>query len=90
MSGVQRRRGTAARSRGTRTPPRGRLVVSGGNGSQARAHALHARGFRVVGIASTIDNDLHGGDVTIGVDTALNIALGREVEVLDLVIKVTL
>jgi 6-phosphofructokinase 1 len=51
------------------------LVVIGGNGSQAGAHALHARGFPVVGIASTIDNDLHGAEITIGVDTALNIAL---------------
>ena len=32
-------------------------------------------GFPVVGIASTIDNDLFGSDVTLGVDTALNIAL---------------
>jgi 6-phosphofructokinase 1 len=30
---------------------------------------------RVVGVASTIDNDLCGSDVTIGFDTALNIAL---------------
>ena len=29
----------------------------------------------MVGVASTIDNDLAGSDVTIGVDTALNIAL---------------
>ncbi|HYC23637.1 MAG TPA: 6-phosphofructokinase, partial [Candidatus Bathyarchaeia archaeon] len=32
-------------------------------------------GFPVVGVASTIDNDLPGSDITIGVDTALNIAL---------------
>ncbi len=32
-------------------------------------------GFPVVGVASTIDNDLTGSDMTIGVDTALNIAL---------------
>jgi 6-phosphofructokinase 1 len=32
-------------------------------------------GVRVVGVASTIDNDLCGCDVSIGVDTALNIAL---------------
>ncbi len=51
------------------------LVVIGGNGSQAGAHALHQMGFPVVGIASTIDNDLVGSDMTIGVDTALNIAL---------------
>ena len=31
--------------------------------------------FPVVGVASTIDNDLYGSDITIGVDTALNIAL---------------
>lgn len=51
------------------------LVVIGGNGSQAGAHALAQMGFPVVGVASTIDNDLAGSDVTIGVDTALNIAL---------------
>jgi 6-phosphofructokinase 1 len=51
------------------------LVVIGGNGSQAGAQALAQRGFPVVGVASTIDNDLCGTDVSIGVDTALNIAL---------------
>lgn len=51
------------------------LVVIGGNGSQTGAHALTQMGFPVVGVASTIDNDLAGSDITIGVDTALNIAL---------------
>ncbi len=51
------------------------LVVIGGNGSQTGNLALHKLGFPVVGVASTIDNDLFGCDVTIGVDTALNIAL---------------
>ena len=51
------------------------LVVIGGNGSQTGANALHEMGFPVVGVASTIDNDLYGSDITIGVDTALNIAL---------------
>lgn len=51
------------------------LVVIGGNGSQTGAHALTQLGFPVVGVASTIDNDLAGSDITIGVDTALNIAL---------------
>jgi 6-phosphofructokinase 1 len=51
------------------------LVVIGGNGSQTGAHALAEMGYPVVGVASTIDNDLYGSDVTIGVDTALNIAL---------------
>jgi len=51
------------------------LVVIGGNGSQTGAYALSQMGFPVIGIASTIDNDLCGSEITIGVDTALNIAL---------------
>jgi 6-phosphofructokinase 1 len=51
------------------------LVIIGGNGSQQGAFALSEMGMRIVGVASTIDNDLHGSDITIGVDTALNIAL---------------
>lgn len=51
------------------------LVVIGGNGSQTGALALARMGVPVVGVASTIDNDLSGSEVTIGVDTALNIAL---------------
>jgi 6-phosphofructokinase 1 len=51
------------------------LVVIGGNGTQTGSNALAQMGFPVVGVASTIDNDLYGSDITIGVDTALNIAL---------------
>jgi 6-phosphofructokinase 1 len=51
------------------------LVVIGGNGSQAGANALFKLGVPVVGLPSTIDNDLHGTDISIGVDTALNVAL---------------
>ena len=51
------------------------LVVIGGNGSQTGSYLLSELGFPVVGIASTIDNDLAGTEMTIGVDTALNIAL---------------
>jgi len=51
------------------------LVVIGGNGSQSGAHALSSHGFPVVGVASTIDNDLSGTDVTIGVTTAIDVAL---------------
>jgi 6-phosphofructokinase 1 len=51
------------------------LIVIGGNGSQTGANEIDKMGFPVVGVASTIDNDLYGSDVTIGVDTALNIAL---------------
>jgi 6-phosphofructokinase 1 len=51
------------------------LVIIGGNGTQTGSEALAGLGFPVVGVASTIDNDLYGSDITIGVDTALNIAL---------------
>jgi len=51
------------------------LVVIGGNGSQTGANALSKMDFPVVGVASTIDNDLYGSEVTIGVDTAVNVAL---------------
>ena len=51
------------------------LVVIGGSGSQTGSWALSEMGFPVVGVASTIDNDLYGSDITIGVDTALNVAL---------------
>ncbi|TBR17145.1 ATP-dependent 6-phosphofructokinase [bacterium] len=50
-------------------------VVIGGNGSQQGTYALSKAGFAAVGIASTIDNDLVGSDLTIGADTALNVAL---------------
>ncbi len=51
------------------------LVVIGGDGSQAAAFALSQKGLPVVGIASTIDNDLCGSEISIGTDTALNVAL---------------
>jgi len=51
------------------------LVVIGGNGSQTGANALYEMGYPVVGVASTIDNDLYGSEITIGVDTALDVAL---------------
>lgn len=51
------------------------LIVIGGDGSQTGAFALSQKGFPVVGIASTIDNDLYGSEISIGVDTALNVAL---------------
>ena len=54
----------------------GTLIVIGGNGSQAGAAALSRRGIRVIGIASTIDNDLPGMDLTIGATTAVETALG--------------
>ncbi len=51
------------------------LVVIGGNGSQTGAYAMSKLGYPVVGVASTIDNDLYGSEITIGVDTALDVAL---------------
>ena len=51
------------------------LVVIGGNGSQTGSLKLSEMGFPVVGVASTIDNDLYGSEITIGVDSALNVAL---------------
>lgn len=51
------------------------VIVIGGDGSQSGSFALSQKDFPVVGVASTIDNDLCGSEITIGVDTALNIAL---------------
>ncbi|HEX5477407.1 MAG TPA: ATP-dependent 6-phosphofructokinase, partial [Burkholderiales bacterium] len=51
------------------------LVVIGGNGTQTGSHSLVKEGFAVVGVPSTIDNDLYGTDVSIGSDTAINITL---------------
>lgn len=51
------------------------LVVIGGSGSQTGAYELSRMDFPVVGVASTIDNDVYGTEMSIGVDTALNIAL---------------
>lgn len=48
------------------------LVVVGGDGSLAGARALSRRGLSVIGLPGTIDNDLYGTDMGIGVDTALN------------------
>ena len=48
------------------------LVVIGGDGSLTGARELHRRGLSVIGLPGTIDNDLFGTDMGIGVDTALN------------------
>ena len=52
------------------------LVVIGGNGSFAAAHEFY-KNYKVpcIGIAASIDNDVNGIDITIGVDTAVNTAL---------------
>jgi len=51
------------------------LIVIGGDGSLRGAHALCERGFRVVGVPATIDNDVYGTEATIGYDTCLNTIL---------------
>ena len=52
------------------------LVVIGGDGSYRGAYALYKNwGIPTVGVPGTIDNDLWGTDLTIGFDTAVNIAL---------------
>lgn len=51
------------------------VIIIGGDGSQRGAYELSTLGVAVIGISSTIDNDLYGADMAIGVDTALNIAL---------------
>ncbi|MBA7629986.1 ATP-dependent 6-phosphofructokinase 1 [subsurface metagenome] len=51
------------------------LVVIGGGGSLKGALELHKMGFPVVGVPASIDNDIYGTDMSIGIDTALNTAL---------------
>src|SRR5215207_7655817 len=51
------------------------IVVIGGNGSLTGALMLHNLGFQTVGIPGSIDNDIFGTDMAIGVDTALNMIL---------------
>ncbi|NLG95661.1 MAG: 6-phosphofructokinase [Acetomicrobium flavidum] len=51
------------------------LILIGGEGTFKGAWALYKKGFPVVGIPGTIDNDIAGTDVTIGFDTAVNTAL---------------
>jgi 6-phosphofructokinase 1 len=48
------------------------LIIIGGDGSLNGALALHKLGVPVVGIPGTIDNDIYGTEMCIGVDTALN------------------
>jgi 6-phosphofructokinase 1 len=48
------------------------LIVIGGEGSLHGAHALARQGIKVIGIPASIDNDIWGTNMSIGVDTALN------------------
>jgi 6-phosphofructokinase 1 len=51
------------------------LVAIGGNGTLTGALELWRMGFPTIGVPSTIDNDVNGTDISIGVDTALNTIL---------------
>jgi 6-phosphofructokinase 1 len=48
------------------------LIVIGGDGSLRGALELGRLGMPVIGIPGTIDNDIHGTEMGIGVDTASN------------------
>ncbi|MBI9042841.1 MAG: 6-phosphofructokinase [Anaerolineaceae bacterium] len=51
------------------------LIVIGGDGSLNGAHKLGLQGIPVIGVPASIDNDIFGTDMCIGVDTALNTIL---------------
>ena len=52
------------------------LIVVGGNGSMAGAHILAGKyNIPAIGIPATIDNDINGVDLSIGADTAVNVAV---------------
>ena len=52
------------------------FVCIGGDGSFAGAHILwKEHRFPIIGVPATIDNDIYGTDLTIGFDTAVNVAL---------------
>lgn len=50
------------------------LICIGGNGTQNTAARLAAMGVNVVTIPQTIDNDVWGTDITLGFDSAVEIA----------------
>lgn len=51
------------------------VVVIGGDGSLRGAMELHNLGIKVVGVPASIDNDIWGTSMAVGVDTALNTIL---------------
>lgn len=51
------------------------IIIIGGDGSLRGAQALHKLGVPVVGVPASIDNDIWGTNMSIGVDTALNTIL---------------
>ncbi len=51
------------------------VIVIGGDGSLRGAMALDRQGIKVVGVPASIDNDIWGTNMCIGVDTSLNTIL---------------
>jgi phosphofructokinase-like protein len=51
------------------------LIVIGSDGSLRIAQELMHKGLKVIGVPKTIDNDLHGIEVTLGFDTAVTTAM---------------
>jgi 6-phosphofructokinase 1 len=52
------------------------LIVVGGNGSLTGAHVLAEKyQIPVIGVPATIDNDINGVDMSIGADSAVNVAV---------------
>jgi phosphofructokinase-like protein len=50
------------------------LVVLGGEGTLAIAEQFHNRGFPIIGVPKTIDNDLAATELTFGFMTAIDVA----------------
>jgi len=50
------------------------LIVIGGEGTLAIAEQFHRRGFPIIGVPKTIDNDLAATELTFGFMTAIDIA----------------
>jgi phosphofructokinase-like protein len=50
------------------------LIVLGGEGTLAIAERFHRRGFPIIGVPKTIDNDLAATELTFGFMTAIDIA----------------
>lgn len=88
VGGILQRGGTILQTRRSEafTEPRGQrdairkmneagmdaLIVIGGDGSLHGAHVLHQQGIKVIGVPASIDNDIWGTNIAIGVDTAMN------------------
>src|ERR687893_543739 len=53
----------------------GGLVIIGGGGSLTSAKAMGEAGIEAVGVPATIDNDVPGTELSIGVDTAIDTAV---------------